>query len=87
MFTKSAADITFSDIEEFCREFGEGERVEYKREIQHIAKIVSSFANGAFSLLVQKLIRPTKSYFLFRAYLKEAESKNKFSRVRLQVFI
>ena len=45
MFTKSAADITFSDIEEFCREFGEGERVEYKREIQHIAKIVSSFAN------------------------------------------
>ena len=45
MFTKSAANITFSDIEEFCRESNEGVRVEYKREIQHIPKIVSSFAN------------------------------------------
>lgn len=45
MFTKLAADITFSDVEDFCREFGEGVRVEYKREIQHIPKIVSSFAN------------------------------------------
>ena len=45
MFTKLAADITFSDIEDFCREFSEGVRVEYKREIQHIPKIVSSFAN------------------------------------------
>ena len=48
MFTKLAADITFSDVEDFCREFGEGERVEYKREIavkKHIPKIVSSFAN------------------------------------------
>ena len=45
MFTKLAADITFSDIEDFCREFGEGVRVEYKQEIRHIPKIVSSFAN------------------------------------------
>ena len=45
MFTKLAADITFSDVEEFCLQFGEGVRVEYKREIQHIPKIVSSFAN------------------------------------------
>ena len=45
MFTKSAANITFSDIEEFCRESDEGVRVEYKREIQHIPKVVSSFAN------------------------------------------
>ncbi len=45
MFTKLAADITFSDIEKFCREFDEGVRVEYKREIQHIPKVVSSFAN------------------------------------------
>ena len=45
MFTKIAAEITFSDVEEFCREFGEGVRVEYKQEIQHIPKIVSSFAN------------------------------------------
>ena len=45
MFTKLASDITFSDIEDFCREFGEGARVEYKQEIRHIPKIVSSFAN------------------------------------------
>ena len=45
MFTKLAADITFSDIEDFCREFSEGVRVEYKQEIRHIPKIVSSFAN------------------------------------------
>ena len=45
MFTKLAADITFSDIEAFCREFGEGVRVEYKQEIKNISKIVSSFAN------------------------------------------
>ncbi len=56
MFTKSAADITFSDIEEFCREFGEGGRVEYKREIEvkkHIPKIVSSFSNtfGGFFVI------------------------------------
>ena len=45
MFTKLAAAITFSDIEDFCREFSEGVRVEYKQEIRHIPKIVSSFAN------------------------------------------
>ena len=45
MFTKFAADITFLDIEEFCKGYDEGVRVEYKREIQHIPKIVSSFAN------------------------------------------
>ena len=45
MFTKSKDEITFSDVEDFCREFGEGVRVEYKQEVKHISKIVSSFAN------------------------------------------
>ena len=45
MFTKLASEITFSDIEDFCQEFNEGVRVEYKREIRYIPKIVSSFAN------------------------------------------
>ena len=56
MFTKLAFDITFSDIEDFCREFGEGVRVEYKQEIRHIPKIVSSFANtlgGTFIIGVE----------------------------------
>ena len=52
MFTKLAADITFSDIEDFCREFSEGVRVEYKREIQHIPKIVSSFANSSGGVFI-----------------------------------
>ena len=45
MFTKPPNEIEFSDIKEFCSEFGEGVRVEYKQEIKHIPKIVSSFAN------------------------------------------
>lgn len=45
LFTKPKNEITFADVEEFCRKFGEGVRVEYKREIKHIPKIVSSFAN------------------------------------------
>ncbi len=47
MFTKSIDKITFQDVENFCfcQKFGEGVRVEYKQEIKHIPKIVSSFAN------------------------------------------
>ena len=45
MFTKPANEIEFSDIEAFCRGFGEGVRVEYKQQIANIPKIVSSFAN------------------------------------------
>ena len=45
MFTKPANEIEFSDIEDFCRGFGEGVRVEYKQQIANIPKIVSSFAN------------------------------------------
>ena len=45
MFTKSTDKITFEDVKNFCQEFGEGVRVEYKRKIVHVPKIVSSFAN------------------------------------------
>lgn len=45
MFTKPANEIKFSDIRDFCSEFGEGVRVEYKQKIEHVPKIVSSFAN------------------------------------------
>ena len=48
MFTKLASNITFSDVEDFCRKFGEGIRVEYKRDFdikKHIPKTVSAFAN------------------------------------------
>ena len=49
MFTKPIDEITFEDVESFCKEWGEGVRVEYKREVAEIKGkipiIVSSFAN------------------------------------------
>ena len=45
MFNPSKDEITFEVIENFCREWPEGMRVEYKQEIKDIPKIVSSFAN------------------------------------------
>ena len=48
MFTKPIDEITFDDAESFCKEWAEGVRVEYKRDInikKQIPKIVSSFAN------------------------------------------
>ena len=48
MFTKPIDEITFEDVETFCKEWPEGVRVEYKSNInlkRHIPKIVSSFAN------------------------------------------
>ena len=46
MFTKLIDEITFEDVENFCKDNPEGVRVEYKQEIKDVAKIVSSFANS-----------------------------------------
>ena len=56
MFNLSKEEITFAVIENFCREWQEGVRVEYKQEIKDIPKIVSSFANtqgGVFLIGVE----------------------------------
>ena len=57
MFNLSKDEITFEVVENFCREWPEGVRVEYKREItKDIPKIVSSFANtqgGVFIIGVE----------------------------------
>jgi len=47
LFSVPLQGITFHDVEEFCRIWSEGVRVEYKRELatHHIPKVVSSFAN------------------------------------------
>ena len=45
MFTKPINEITFADVESFCKEWSEGVRVEYKQKITQVPKIVSSFAN------------------------------------------
>lgn len=52
MFTKPIDKITFEDVENFCHEFGEGVRVEYKQEIAHVPKIISSFANTLGGIFV-----------------------------------
>lgn len=56
MFTKPINEITFEDIENFCNEWTEGVRVEYKSKVdvqKHIPKTVSAFANtlGGFFLI------------------------------------
>jgi len=46
MFHTPLNDVTFEQVEEFCRNFAEGIRVEYKKEpTKNIARIISSFAN------------------------------------------
>ena len=48
MFTKPIDEITFEDVESFCKEWPESVRVEYKEQLnikKQIPKIVSSFAN------------------------------------------
>src|SRR5262249_47297698 len=47
LFSSPLHSLEFRKIEEFCRNWPEGVRVDYKRELvaQHIPKIVSSFAN------------------------------------------
>lgn len=60
MFTKAINEITFEDVKSFCEVWGEGIRVEYKRELAEIKGkipiIVSSFANfygGVFFIGVE----------------------------------
>ena len=52
MFTKPVNEIEFSDVKDFCRDFGEGVRVEYKQQIKDIPKIVSSFANSLGGIFI-----------------------------------
>jgi hypothetical protein len=45
LLTKPIQDIAFQDIIEFCAQWPEGIRVEYKDAAVHIPKVISSFAN------------------------------------------
>ncbi len=48
MFHTPLNEITFEQVENFCRTFPEGVRVEYKLElIKDIPKVISSFANSS----------------------------------------
>ena len=46
LFTMPKDKIMFADVEAFCREWGEGVRVEYKSEVANVPKTVSAFANS-----------------------------------------
>ena len=59
MFTKPLEEIEFADVEEFCRQCPEGERVEYTLEMptggertKDIPAIVSAFANTSGGILI-----------------------------------
>ena len=45
LFSKPFHEITFQDVTEFCENWPEGVRVEYKDGVVQIPKVVSSFAN------------------------------------------
>ena len=59
MFTKPLEEIEFADVEEFCRQCPEGERVEYTKErptggkkTKDIPTLVSAFANTSGGILI-----------------------------------
>lgn len=53
MFNKRLTEISFNDIEVFCREWPEGIRVEYKSQlIDNIPKTISAFANTQGGIVV-----------------------------------
>ena len=45
VFNTPLSQVTYEQVLEFCHTFPEGVRVEYKREMTNIPKVISSFAN------------------------------------------
>jgi hypothetical protein len=57
LFSKPVADLTYGDVEEFCKRFREGMRVEYKSTFdpnvkRKIPRVVSSLANSYGGILI-----------------------------------
>lgn len=52
MFNTPLAQASFEQVVRFCETFPEGVRVEYKRELAGIPKVISSFANTAGGIWV-----------------------------------
>jgi hypothetical protein len=57
LFPKPISDLTFEDIEEFCKRFKENTRVEYKSTFddsvkRKLPKVLSSFANSYGGILI-----------------------------------
>ena len=65
MFNISENEITFESIETFCKKWAEGVCVEYKQEIAHIPKIVSSFANTQGGIFIVGVRTDSKNKVIF----------------------
>jgi len=57
LFSKPISDLTFEDVEEFCKRFRENTRVEYKSTFnddvkRKLPKVLSSFANSYGGILI-----------------------------------
>ena len=52
MFLTPINKIDFSKVEEFCRTWAEGARVEYKSSLANVAKVVSSLANTGGGIII-----------------------------------
>jgi hypothetical protein len=61
LFKKPFKKITFNDVQAFCDASAEGVRVEYKQKVDtdKIPKVVSSFANTVWGVLIIES-RPTR---------------------------
>lgn len=52
MFLTPINKIDFPKVEEFCRTWAEGARVEYKSSLANVAKVVSSLANTGGGIII-----------------------------------
>lgn len=52
MFLTPLDKIDFPKVEEFCRNWAEGARVEYKSSLANVAKVVSSLANTGGGIII-----------------------------------
>lgn len=67
LFSSPLHSLGFRQIEEFCRNWPEGVRVEYKRELaaQHIPKVVSSFANTSGGVWIIGVVTDVNNHPVF----------------------
>jgi hypothetical protein len=75
LFSKPLHEITFAEIDSFCRTWPEGIRVEYKQVLRtdHIPKVISSFANtvGGIWIIGVKTDKSGRAIFPIEGFPRE----------------
>lgn len=88
MFTKPVTDLKLSDVESFCKTYGENVRVEYKQEIPKgdIPKTISAFANtlGGILILGVKTGENNRAIFPIEGMKKEGGIEDRITASSLQ---